>query len=836
MSSPPTTPGTGRCSPGRPSPRAGRRSTPSTSSRCPTATPAPTSTSRWTRPSTRPLPRTSGGHPRHGEPGPGVPDALARHAAVGPRQLRRHPQPGRRGHLPGRDRRRRRGHRRRPAGSRLRPGRRARAGQRRPPRRRGRSSRVADAVAAAAATAAARAPTSRRGPRRGRLPPARPWPARPSSCRCWRGPGSSTPAVPGWCSWSRPSTGWSSAAWTEDADGLLAAGPALRRRDGWTVAPTAGAADADAPGGLRAGRGDARADLAARGRAGIRGDVPPHGQRRGPGGASCASALDGLGDSLAGRRRPRPVERPRPRRRRRRGRRGGIEAGRPHRIRITHFADTGRRPGRRRARSRRRRRLLGRPGHGRRLMTAAGAHTVGSAPPAAGPRPGQILDAVRAPGTPSVILLPNDGDTVLAAEAASAAAAAEEGITVRVVPARTVVQGMAALAVFDPRVTGSTTNVLAMTSAAVATRHGAVTVAVREALTGAGRVPARATCSGSSTATSSSSGRPDDRGARGSGPAARDRRRARHPGHRRRARPDLVAAVEGPLPPRRTPRSRSSSSTAGRRATRCSSGWSEVLTESTRLTKVIRPNQAAKFAKDRGIETVGDLLGFWPRRYRTTESNLADLEVGRVCRRRRRGEGRRDRADAQQRGATLTAVITDGTHDLDITFFSAYGHERALPVGAQVHLRRHGRRLPGAPGSSTHPEYSCSTRRRRALGERKDLMPVYLGWATSTRGPSPSRPLRPRRAPRTPSTRCRPRSPPGATCRARIEALRGDPHPRLVGGRRAGPAPAALRGGPRAPGGARPATRRGRRGEVTRAAAAGPGGCSRRSTRGCRST
>ena len=54
-----------------------------------------------------------------------------------------------------------------------------------------------------------------------------------------------------------------------------------------------------------------------------------------------------------------------------------------------------------------------------------------------------------------------------------------------VVPARTTVQSLAALAVLDPG-RSVHTNVVAMTGAAVATRHGAVSVATKEALTWAG--------------------------------------------------------------------------------------------------------------------------------------------------------------------------------------------------------------------------------------------------------------------------------------------------------------------------------------------------------------
>ena len=54
-----------------------------------------------------------------------------------------------------------------------------------------------------------------------------------------------------------------------------------------------------------------------------------------------------------------------------------------------------------------------------------------------------------------------------------------------VVRSRTAVQGIAALAVFDPSLSAAR-NLAAMSGSAAATRHGAVTVASREALTSAG--------------------------------------------------------------------------------------------------------------------------------------------------------------------------------------------------------------------------------------------------------------------------------------------------------------------------------------------------------------
>ncbi len=120
-----------------------------------------------------------------------------------------------------------------------------------------------------------------------------------------------------------------------------------------------------------------------------------------------------------------------------------------------------------------------------RLLAGAGTQVVPS-----GPRhrasAGQLLAAVRAAGAPRVALLPNDADTVMVAMAA-ADAAAREGVVVDVVPSRTLVQGLAALAVLDPAADPDAA-VAAMAEAAAAVRPGALTRAERAAETPVGPV------------------------------------------------------------------------------------------------------------------------------------------------------------------------------------------------------------------------------------------------------------------------------------------------------------------------------------------------------------
>jgi len=158
----------------------------------------------------------------------------------------------------------------------------------------------------------------------------------------------------------------------------------------------------------------------------------------------------------------------------------GIQAGRPHRIRVTHLPDRTQRHAGARAPAV----VACAAGEG----LAAAFRDAGAAVVMSGPRrqpsAGRLLEAARATGARSVLLLPNDGDTVLAA-AAAARIAAEEGLDVRVVPTETAVQGIAALAVFDSsRDLGA--NARAMSGAATATRHAAVTVATKEEQTSAG--------------------------------------------------------------------------------------------------------------------------------------------------------------------------------------------------------------------------------------------------------------------------------------------------------------------------------------------------------------
>ncbi|MFG2462392.1 DAK2 domain-containing protein [Streptomyces sp. NPDC048523] len=165
----------------------------------------------------------------------------------------------------------------------------------------------------------------------------------------------------------------------------------------------------------------------------------------------------------------------------------GIEAGRPYRIRITHFGlgdvhTTGaERPPRERAQ---RAVVAVVPGAGLAgLYAEAGATTV-LARPGEPPASGELVEAVRRAHAREVVLLPNDADLRHTA-AAAAEQARTEGIRVALIPTRSAVQGIAALAVHEPE-RRFDEDVVQMTSAAGATRYAEVTVAERQSWTMAG--------------------------------------------------------------------------------------------------------------------------------------------------------------------------------------------------------------------------------------------------------------------------------------------------------------------------------------------------------------
>ncbi len=164
----------------------------------------------------------------------------------------------------------------------------------------------------------------------------------------------------------------------------------------------------------------------------------------------------------------------------------GIRAGRPHRLSVTRFADepvTGSATGLDLAM---RGLVVVAPGPGlAEIFAGEGAAVVGGAGEGARPSTRDVLAAIRATGAGRVIVLPNDPNVLRVAQAAAEEARAA-GIRVGVVPTRSPVQAMAAMAVRDDE-RHFHDEIIAMAEAAGACRYAEVTVATKEAVTGAGR-------------------------------------------------------------------------------------------------------------------------------------------------------------------------------------------------------------------------------------------------------------------------------------------------------------------------------------------------------------
>jgi dihydroxyacetone kinase-like predicted kinase len=161
----------------------------------------------------------------------------------------------------------------------------------------------------------------------------------------------------------------------------------------------------------------------------------------------------------------------------------GIEAGRPHRVRVTHFAEQVHRAGPAVRQGRTVVAVAAGAGLGD-LFVEAGA-TVVPGGPGRRPSTGQIVEAVTSAGAAEVIVLPNDSDSIAAAEAAARTVRESGDVRVAVIRTDAQVQGLAALAVHEPGRTFEE-DIVTMSAAARHARAGSVTVASRQAMTTAG--------------------------------------------------------------------------------------------------------------------------------------------------------------------------------------------------------------------------------------------------------------------------------------------------------------------------------------------------------------
>ena len=156
----------------------------------------------------------------------------------------------------------------------------------------------------------------------------------------------------------------------------------------------------------------------------------------------------------------------------------GIEVGRPHRIRVTHLrsVEPSTRQGRR----------IVAVTHGSGTAHVLASVEVVTVPAHAKERPSTaaLLTAMLDSGAEEIVILPSDADIHAVADLAAEQARAS-GLRVSVIPTKSIVQTLAAVAVHDPTARFDD-DVVSMTRAAGATRYAAVTTAHRTALTTAG--------------------------------------------------------------------------------------------------------------------------------------------------------------------------------------------------------------------------------------------------------------------------------------------------------------------------------------------------------------
>ncbi|MFD5394538.1 DAK2 domain-containing protein [Streptomyces sp. NPDC127097] len=159
----------------------------------------------------------------------------------------------------------------------------------------------------------------------------------------------------------------------------------------------------------------------------------------------------------------------------------GIEAGRPYRVRITHFGGV---PRAKEPAMTARAVVAVVTGAGLAGLCAEAGATPVAVRPGEPPASGELVQAIRQARAREVMLLPNDADLRHTA-AAAAEQARTEGVRVALIPTRSAVQGIAALAVHEPG-RSFDEDVVAMTAAAGATRYAELAVAERQSWTMAG--------------------------------------------------------------------------------------------------------------------------------------------------------------------------------------------------------------------------------------------------------------------------------------------------------------------------------------------------------------
>lgn len=144
---------------------------------------------------------------------------------------------------------------------------------------------------------------------------------------------------------------------------------------------------------------------------------------------------------------------------------------------------------------------------------------------------------------------------------------------------------------------------------------------------------------------------------------------------------------------------------AGDRGGRVTSRDNDVL--ATPLPRVLGGKTADAFRKGLGLETVGDLLRHYPRRYaeRGEVTDLGALAEGEQVTVVAQVQSVTTRPMRQRRGSILEAVISDGRESMTLTFFNQKWRERELRPGRTGLFAGQVGRYRGAL-QLAHPEFS----------------------------------------------------------------------------------------------------------------------------------
>ncbi len=150
-----------------------------------------------------------------------------------------------------------------------------------------------------------------------------------------------------------------------------------------------------------------------------------------------------------------------------------------------------------------------------------------------------------------------------------------------------------------------------------------------------------------------------------------------------------------------------------------------MVTEDTKLDKLLGTRTAGNLARHRDLVTVGDLLEFWPRRYLEHTSDLSDLHVGKYVVAVAEVKTAVTRRMQKRRGEMLNVTITDGRNDVDLAFFKAWGHKDALVPGARAVFAGEVGMYRGR-WQLTHPAYQLVEGSLGEAATERGPIPVYL--------------------------------------------------------------------------------------------------------------